>query len=653
MARGALAACTVLLASTLAGCALIDGGDGRTGDLVRIVHLDFDPDGFNDDVNDAADVFAALAETRFEYTHGDDTMDTAGITVEYVDEAGRDREVPLSDFTAADTIGRGDKVTIDGVLLTSAVKVRNGGDALAARGGPAVDWLEAGGYPLPLAMSGGLAVWDVNGDMVLDAGMDALEVVQEQTDYDYVCDEQGECFSQETPYTTTTRLEDAAADATGDLDAELRLDSVGTALQPALELGLDGTWLMDALFNVHVLESSTRAGDEGTDADFGFDLDLTADGQGAITFRFERDGSLRAAGAQGDLDVEGSMTVWDDEHSRAEGYSPGGLDDIDFHAPYEEEDLHLGNNPVAFVAQAMADLWRMDLAPGDEFHFSTGDRFGEDMPTAAVTIRVISEGDKKVPAGTFKALRVETTSVIEVPLEGQAPERFELPTLTTWIDTDSGVPVAVLQEMEYDYDQDDFAPLFAAAEGFDDGLTITPPEVLHIGLDGTTLMELDEWKSGLRIAPMASVLMPVLTFASPFASAMFYPIFGYGFGEAYAEDEYSEFERAPDVAFSTDETRDRITVVVAEPSLVNGDYEFRPSRDVRYAHNGNAGLFSTEAAAGDWHSFGPFGDAFEAGDFLDFCTTLPTTSGTTVSIMHVWSNTLVYETTMNSLQVCA
>jgi hypothetical protein len=654
MARALLVATCLLLASTLAGCAILDGGADRKGDLVRIVVLDVDPDDFEDDVNDAADVFAALADTRFEYTHDQDTMDAGSITVEYTDEGGRGRTAPLSDFTEAATVGKGDKVTIDGVLLTSSMKLTHGGDTLASRGGPTVNWLEAGGYPLPLALDGGLAEWDVDGDFQLDGEMDRLEVVDGETDYDYACDAEGQCSYQETPYTSTLRFTDATADANADLDAKLVLDSVGTSSQPALELGMAGTWVMDALFNVHVYDDSTLD-EEPVEADYGFDLDLTATGDGALTLRFERDGSLRAAGAEGDLDVEGSMTVWDDEHAREEGYSPEGLDDIDFHAPYEEEEVDLDHNPVAFVAQALADLWRMDLAPGDEFHFTTGDRFGEDMPRASVTIRVISEARKSVPAGTFTALRVETTSAIDVPVDGAAAERFELPTLTTWIDSESGIPIAVLQEMAYDYDQDDFAPLFAAAESFDDDMTITPPEVLHIGLDGRTLMELSEWKDGMQVAPMASVLMPLVLFASPFASWMVYPLFGYGMAmdEAYPA-EAVELERAPDVAFSTDETRDRITLVLAESDLVYGDFDLRSTRDVRFARNAEAGLFAGETVSSDAYTpFGPYDAAFQPGDYLDFCTTLPTTAPTTFSVRHVWTNTLVYETSLASIAVCA
>lgn len=653
MARALLVACSLLLASTLAGCAILDGGSDRTGDLVRIVVVDVDPSDFQDDVNDAADVFAALADTRFEYTHDKDAMAAADITVEYTNEAGQERTAPLSDFTGSATVGRGDKVTIDGVLLTSAIKLTHGGDTLASRGGPTVNWLDAGGYPLPLAINGGLAQWDVDGDFKLDGEMDFLEVVDQETDYDYVCDAEGNCDSQETPYTSTLRLTDATADGNADLDAKLVLDSVGTSAQPALELGLQGTWAMDALFNVHAYDDSTP-GEDPVEADYGFDLDLTATGDGALTLRFERDGSLRAAGAKGDLDVDGLMTVWDDKHARDEGYSPEGLDDIDFHTPYEEEAVDLDQNPVAFIAQALADLWRMDLAPGDEFQFSTGDRFGEGMPMASVTIRVISEARKSVPAGTFTALRVETTSAIDVPVDGSAPERFELPTLTTWIDSASGVPIAVLQEMEYDYDQDDFAPLFAAAESFDDDMAITPPEVLHIGLDGKTLMELEDWKDGIQVAPMASVMMPLVLFASPFASWMIYPMFGYGMGmgmgEAYP-DEPADYA-APDVAFSTDEARDRITAISTESGLTANEFAFKPSRDLRFARDAEAGLLSTQAASGAWQPFGPASAAFVPGDFLDFCSPLPTTAPTTVSLSHVPTNTVVYETTLSSVAVC-
>jgi hypothetical protein len=93
--------------------------------------------------------------------------------------------------------------------------------------------------------------------------------------------------------------------------------------------------------------------------------------------------------------------------------------------------------------------------------------------------------------------------------------------------------------------------------------------------------------------------------------------------------------------------------VLTQAGLVNDDFEFMATREVRFAYNAEAGLLNGEPVSTSYRSFGPYGEDFVAGNFLDFCSTLPSTMPTTIMVRHVWSNTLVYETTLNAIQVCA
>ena len=548
---------------------------------------------------------------RFVYTHEADEVDADDVTVRYTDEGGRELDEPLSEFTSAGTIGRGDRVTIDGALLTTAIEVRHSGDRLASRGGPARDWLQAGGYPLPLALAGGLAEWDLSGEVDLDAAMDRLQVVSDESDY--TCDEDG---CRDAAYTSTVRFTDGLVEGDAELDGHLALAAAGRDL----ELRLDGTWVAGVLANLHVLEESTRPDDERVDADFGFDLDLTARGDGLARFRID-DGRIVAGGTEGDLDVSGRIAVWDDEHPRSEAYSPGSIDDFDIHSPYEEQPLPFGDNPSEPVAQALGDLWRMDLAPGDEFRMESPDFDG---PVVTLLVRVVDEGEKRVPAGTFDALRVESTTSVRVPYDG-GEETFDLPTLTTWIDTDSGLPVAFEETFAYDYDEQDLAPLFEAIESFG-AVDVTPPEELSIRLQGRPLAELSEFEDGLHMAPMASLLLPLAGVGAPFLFA--FPMYGLGmpfgggydgYDEAYPESpESPAMESPPQIAFARDATGPggRLTVVAADWGV--SWFE----------------LSATDGAGDECVT--PFGDV-RAGDVV---TCL---SDGTARVVHWPSNTLLYE----------
>ena len=113
-------------------------------------------------------------------------------------------------------------------------------------------------------------------------------------------------------------------------------------------------------------------------------------------------------------------------------------------------------------------------------------------------------------------------------------------------------------------------------------------------------------------------------------------------------------QKAPDVAFSTDETRDRITIVTAQNELNYDDFEFKASQSVAFSRNSNptsagptiGGTYRTMATSGT--------EEFKGGDYIDFCGLGGTNvnTPTTFQIRHKDSNTVVYETTLNTIDAC-
>ena len=113
-------------------------------------------------------------------------------------------------------------------------------------------------------------------------------------------------------------------------------------------------------------------------------------------------------------------------------------------------------------------------------------------------------------------------------------------------------------------------------------------------------------------------------------------------------------QKAPDVAFSTDETRDRITIVTAQNELLYDDFEFKSSQTVAFARNVNP-TSAGPTVGGSYRSLATTGtDAFNGGDYFDFCGIggANVNTPTTFQIRHKDSNTVVYETTMNTIDAC-
>ena len=114
-------------------------------------------------------------------------------------------------------------------------------------------------------------------------------------------------------------------------------------------------------------------------------------------------------------------------------------------------------------------------------------------------------------------------------------------------------------------------------------------------------------------------------------------------------------QKAPDVAFSTDETRDRITLVTAQNELKYGDFEYKVSQDVQAQRNGDPTSAATgkKTAASGYATWATDTLDFDAGDYLEFYGLGGNiNSPTTFQFRHIDSNTVVYETTLNTIQAC-
>lgn len=115
--------------------------------------------------------------------------------------------------------------------------------------------------------------------------------------------------------------------------------------------------------------------------------------------------------------------------------------------------------------------------------------------------------------------------------------------------------------------------------------------------------------------------------------------------------------KAPDVAFSTDETRDRVAIVTAATELIWADFQVKYTTagtgDLTYAFNQESdNLGSTASSLSEDYAVVGTG-SFDAGDFLDLCMQGGNNvSPTTIQFRHIDSNTVVYETTLNSIDEC-
>ena len=115
--------------------------------------------------------------------------------------------------------------------------------------------------------------------------------------------------------------------------------------------------------------------------------------------------------------------------------------------------------------------------------------------------------------------------------------------------------------------------------------------------------------------------------------------------------------KAPDVAFSTDETRDRISIITAATELVWADFQVKFTTSdtdaLVYEFNGESdGKTTTHSSLSRDYAVIGSGN-FDAGDFIDLCMAGGNNiTPTTVQFRHIDSNTVVYETTLNSIDEC-
>lgn len=104
---------------------------------------------------------------------------------------------------------------------------------------------------------------------------------------------------------------------------------------------------------------------------------------------------------------------------------------------------------------------------------------------------------------------------------------------------------------------------------------------------------------------------------------------------------------APDVAFATDENADRITLVKGASGLEWSDFQLRGiGASSKWMLNDNAAA-SSKALTGGYEALPA--EPFNAGDFLDFCGG---SGPLELTLRHIDSNTIVFETTLSSIVAC-
>ena len=126
--RGSVA--LLAFALFVSGCTTPGNSDaqGGSGQLTRTLTADLGEDAMAEfsQASDPEDFMAALSDVSYTYTHKGGALDVDGVDVKYQDESGRSKTAPLGDFTSKSTLQDGDRVTIDGLFLGSALELRLG-----------------------------------------------------------------------------------------------------------------------------------------------------------------------------------------------------------------------------------------------------------------------------------------------------------------------------------------------------------------------------------------------------------------------------------------------------------------------------------------------------------------------------------------------
>jgi hypothetical protein len=496
----------------LAGCAqlgLTDSGapDAAkpSGNLVRAITMSADPDlaqrlqasGSPDALLDA------VGSATFTYTHDGDDVASSALHATYLDRSGHPQDKTLDRLGAPATLKKGTRVEIPSVQLASPVRILSGSTVLARRGDPALPWLTAGGYPLPVAALAGKAAWTTQGDGTLHFQLDKL----------LVHDGGGSSGGP----ASTTGVRDVLADlsAHGKLTTTLAATPSGDGLQ--VKVASDGTFTGQAAVEATTVDGSGSSG-SGSSGTSGFKGSLEAGGSGSFTLGFDGHGALSSGAAEGHAKATGSFQTRGPGET---GYTERA------HNPLFDSGGSAGPEPFPAtgaaeptLVTALRDLWGMDLVPGDSVQVLL-DSGPQDWARGRLQADLLvgDAGPVQVGAGTFDALRIDAAFKLHVePASGSAVDT-DLARFSVWLDRERSLPLRVTLGDTGSATKADLDKLLdSVAQVLPTGTTLERPTQFAANDDLSFSLELTQQAGPLRIAPMAVLLgLPSLLLGGPLA----------------------------------------------------------------------------------------------------------------------------------------
>lgn len=495
-----------LVAVPLSGCLtqLFEEGPITQSVLARKVSIVFD----ESTLNDMDTKFEEVVRTRFEYTHPGGETAVAGIQVRYTDDKGDDRVRPLSEFTTKSALMEGDVVTIDRVNLTSDLVIEQDGAVLAERLGLRRDWLEVDGAPIPLHSSEtGKAVWSLTGTSGFRFDVKDVDM--------------GE----------SGRVEYAKGDFSATSDGTFNAATTGRGSSTDIRYETTMNGLFDAF-------ADTRVHSDGETIEAGFDIDAESRLKGTLLMGFQ-DRALSRTGGGGSIFADGTIHVWDPEHPKSMGWEPEDVEHpfIDEKEPYQEESyeydpyMEADEEYLAFMER----LWGMNLDVGDEFRFTAS---YDDAGTGflfEVVIQVTERVARNVGFGSVDTFRVHETMRFETSGSSYGSGSYDLASFTTWLDTDSYLPVHAQISYTTTYDEDQIRAFYGA---FEEDLPYDLPEDLFLAINSEAVLRLEEYSGDLAISPLLGITGlsgPLVLVGAGMGAGMMGGMYG---DEYYYEDEY-------------------------------------------------------------------------------------------------------------------
>jgi hypothetical protein len=578
----------LLSLALLTGCieGLLEGSASTTGLITRTVEVRLDAESMGELAasDSPAEAMEATTTTEFEYTHEGDPTDPDDVTVTYTDMDGDEVERALSDFTSRDSVSEGDRITITGASPYSGVSL-DGGGIHAERDGDGGDWLRVGGYPLPLAIGrGSSATWDADLSVAYGLTFDHF-LYESREDHSFpVCEydfdpetgeiEETDCTTVEESSYDLLRVDDAGFAAEYGLAGEMTVSATGEGDETTLDLRFEGEATVSADAGADAAyESTWTSGDEAeTDAwagEAGFDGGLTATGESLARFIFE-DGVLSRAGGSASYGTGGHFRLWGDNHTQEDPYEPLREEDWpEGEVPYEEESAFVDPDEAdADDVALMERIWAMDLVPGDRFEFLIDiDEAGTSLRLSlAVAVGALEE--VTVEAGTFEALRMESTVEFDLDADGVSPQHMEFDGMRHWVHSDTYLPLRISTQTEESLPADEIEAMLRELATFLEGenTTLELPAEIDITTTFAGALELTDLEGEVRMPGLLSglgVWAPVAVAAFGAVGFLGGGYLGGGYDDYDEYDDYGEY----------DDYSGEVPPPPAFPSVVAEDHE--------------------------------------------------------------------------------